>query len=38
VRIGVAFDEQLLARIPSEEHDADVHIVVTPTRAIRPIR
>ena len=38
IRIGVAFDEQLLERIPSEEHDADVHIVVTPSRTIRPER
>jgi 5-formyltetrahydrofolate cyclo-ligase len=38
VRIGVAFDEQLLADIPSLEHDAVVDIVVTPSRMIRPAR
>jgi len=35
VRIGIAFDEQLLPRIPSEEHDVDVDMVVTPSRVIR---
>jgi len=35
LRIGIAFDEQLLEEIPSEEHDAQVHIVVTPSRVIR---
>ena len=38
VRIGVAFDEQLVASIPAEEHDAQVDIVVTPSRTIRPQR
>jgi len=38
VRVGVAFDEQILESIPAEEHDADVNIVLTPTRAIRPSR
>jgi 5-formyltetrahydrofolate cyclo-ligase len=36
VRIGVAFDEQVLAQLPAEEHDESVDIVVTPTRVIRP--
>jgi 5-formyltetrahydrofolate cyclo-ligase len=36
IRIGVAFDEQVLERIPAEEHDAFVDIVVTPHRIIRP--
>ena len=36
VRIGIAFDEQLLAELPVEEHDETVDIVVTPTRVIRP--
>ena len=36
VRIGIAFDEQVLAEIPAEEHDEYVDIVVTPTRVIRP--
>lgn len=36
VRIGVAFDEQLLPEIPAEGHDAYVDLVVTPTRVMRP--
>ena len=36
-RIGVAFDEQVLAEIPAEEHDAHVDVVVTPTR-VHPAR
>ena len=35
IRIGIAFDQQLLPRIPSEEHDVDVDMVVTPSRVIR---
>lgn len=35
VRIGIAFDEQLLPEIPAEEHDAHVSIVITPSRVIR---
>ena len=35
VRIGIAFDEQLLPEIPAEEHDARVSIVVTPSGVIR---
>lgn len=35
LRIGIAFDEQLLDRIPAEEHDAEVSILVTPSRVIR---
>jgi len=35
LRIGIAFDEQLLQEIPSEDHDATVHLVVTPSRVIR---
>jgi 5-formyltetrahydrofolate cyclo-ligase len=34
-RIGVAFDEQIVEEIPSEEHDARVDLVVTPSRTIR---
>ncbi|MRR13217.1 5-formyltetrahydrofolate cyclo-ligase [bacterium] len=33
--IGVAFDEQMVERIPREERDRRVDIVVTPTRTIR---
>jgi len=35
-RIGLAFDEQLLAELPAEAHDATIDVVVTPTRVIRP--
>lgn len=35
VRIGLGFDEQLLAEIPAEEHDEHVDIIVTPSRVIR---
>ena len=34
--VGVAFDEQIVARLPSEPHDRPVGLVVTPTRVIRP--
>jgi len=34
-RIGVAYDEQVLATIPAEEHDVRLDAVVTPTRVIR---
>lgn len=36
LRIGFAFDEQVLAEIPAEEHDVAVDLVVTQTRVIRP--
>jgi 5-formyltetrahydrofolate cyclo-ligase len=36
IRIGIAFDEQLLEHIPAEHHDACVDVVVTPQRTIRP--
>lgn len=36
VRIGACFDEQVLAEIPAEEHDATVDVVVTQTRVLRP--
>lgn len=35
VRLGVAFDEQLLDHIPAEDHDVDMHIILTPSRTIR---
>lgn len=35
LRVGVAFDEQVLETIPAEEHDVRLHAVVTPTRVIR---
>lgn len=34
VRIGIAYDEQVLATIPAEEHDVRVDLIVTPTRVI----
>lgn len=34
--IGIAYDEQLIERIPAEEHDVCVRLVVTPTRILRP--
>jgi 5-formyltetrahydrofolate cyclo-ligase len=36
LRIGLAFEEQILAEIPAESHDAMVDLIVTQTRAIRP--
>jgi 5-formyltetrahydrofolate cyclo-ligase len=36
LRIGLAFDEQILAEIPAEPHDATVDLIVTQTRVIRP--
>jgi 5-formyltetrahydrofolate cyclo-ligase len=36
VRIGIAFDEQVLDHIPAEEHDECVDVVITPARVIRP--
>ena len=35
VKCGVAFDEQLVERIPDESHDARVDWIVTPTRWIK---
>lgn len=35
VKCGVAYDFQLLERVPTETHDARVHFVFTPTRCIR---
>ncbi len=34
-RVGLAFDEQVVDRIPAETHDAPVDIVLTPTRVLR---
>lgn len=34
-RIAVAYDEQVLRSIPTEEHDVRLDAVVTPTRVIR---
>jgi 5-formyltetrahydrofolate cyclo-ligase len=35
VKIGIAFDEQIVDHIPAEAHDTPVDIVVTPTRVLR---
>lgn len=35
VAVGFAFDSQVLAEVPSEEHDVSLDAVVTPTRTIR---
>jgi 5-formyltetrahydrofolate cyclo-ligase len=34
--VGLAFDEQVLAEVPTEAHDAPLDAVVTPTRTILP--
>ena len=36
LKCGVAFDEQILAEIPTEPHDVAVHCILTPTRWILP--
>ncbi|MDY0087546.1 MAG: 5-formyltetrahydrofolate cyclo-ligase [Coriobacteriia bacterium] len=33
--VGLAFDSQVLAEVPSEEHDVSLDVLVTPTRTIR---
>jgi len=35
LRVGYAFDEQLLTVIPAEEHDELVDVIVTQTRVVR---
>lgn len=35
-RVGVAFDDQLLAQLPMESHDQHVDVVVTPSTIARP--
>jgi 5-formyltetrahydrofolate cyclo-ligase len=37
LRIGFAFDEQVLADVPAEPHDALMDLIVTPTRVIRSL-
>ena len=36
--VGVAFDEQVLDRLPVGPHDCPVDIVITPQRTLRPFR
>ena len=38
LRIGIAFDSQILDEIPAEEHDERVDLIVTDARVIRPSR
>ena len=35
LRVGVAFDEQLVGSIPHEPHDCHMHMIVTPTQILR---
>jgi 5-formyltetrahydrofolate cyclo-ligase len=37
LRVGLAFDEQILAEIPAEAHDVAVDLIVTQTRALHPM-
>ncbi len=34
LRIGVAFDQQVLDELPAEEHDQPVDLVVTPSEVL----
>lgn len=36
-RCGVAFDQQVLAVVPSEPHDLRMNALVTPTRGVQPL-
>ncbi len=33
-RVGIAFDEQVVERVPTEPHDAPLDVVVTPSRLL----
>jgi len=35
IRLGIAYDQQLVGSIPHEPHDCDMHAIVTPTQVIR---
>ena len=35
LRVGLAYDEQVVDELPAEEHDVRLHAVVTPTRLLR---
>ena len=35
VKIGLAYDSQMVESIPSQEHDVPMDFVVTPTRILR---
>jgi 5-formyltetrahydrofolate cyclo-ligase len=34
--VGIAYDEQLVDRVPTDAHDRAMDLLVTPTRVIRP--
>ena len=34
-KCGIAFEEQLIKKVPVEPHDAKVHVIVTPKRCIK---
>ena len=36
VRVGYAFESQLLGEVPNDEHDVAMDVIVTPGRVIRP--
>jgi 5-formyltetrahydrofolate cyclo-ligase len=36
LRLVLTLDEQIVDRVPIEPHDQRVHVIVTPTRIIRP--
>ncbi|MDZ4655122.1 MAG: 5-formyltetrahydrofolate cyclo-ligase [Coriobacteriia bacterium] len=38
IRIGIAYEEQMFAELPRDEHDQPVDFVVTPERIYRPRR
>jgi 5-formyltetrahydrofolate cyclo-ligase len=38
IKCGVAYDFQLLAKIPSEPHDAKVNFILTPDRCLKAAR
>lgn len=38
LRIGIAYDEQIVDALPVAEHDEHVHVVVTPTRLVHAER
>jgi 5-formyltetrahydrofolate cyclo-ligase len=38
LRIGLAFDEQILDEVPTQPHDEPVDIIVTPTKVLHTLR
>ncbi|HEY1788751.1 MAG TPA: 5-formyltetrahydrofolate cyclo-ligase [Verrucomicrobiae bacterium] len=37
-KIGVAFDEQIVDAVPSEQNDVRMDLILTPTRCVKPTR